>query len=315
MDPILHELSGDPAADPYAPATLSTSVNRQTFREVLARGLEPKIVFGCELTWYEADKNQIKLHFADGRHAEADLLVGADGVNSAVRRQYLPAAEPADTGARSVYGKTPVSGPVMDRLPAALNEGFTAVIGGRVGMATGLVRFRQPPQQFGLSPAEDYLMRAVTADRGRFGVPDDQLTAMDPAGLHRLSGELIRKWHPDLRALHALAEVGETFAVRIRTSPPAQAWPPSRVTLLGDAIHAMSPARGSGANTALQDAATLCRALDANEITAAVADYESQMRTYGYQAVAASSQAEAAMGARHSKLLFWFYRRLARGPS
>jgi 2-polyprenyl-6-methoxyphenol hydroxylase-like FAD-dependent oxidoreductase len=309
---VLHELNGDPAADPYAPATLSTSVNRRTFREVLARGLEQKLVFGCELTRYEAGKNQIKLHFADGRHAEADLLVGADGVNSAVRRQYLPAAEPADTGTRSIYGKTPLSGQVMDRLPAALNEGFTAVVGGRVGMATGLVRFRQPPQQLGLSPAEDYLMWAVTADRGRFGVPDGRLTAMDPASLHRLSGELIKTWHPDLRALHALADVDETFAVRIRTSPPVEAWPPSRVTLLGDAIHAMSPARGSGANTALQDAATLCRALSANEATAAVADYESQMRTYGYQAVAAASRAEAEMGTRHNKLAFWLYRRLAR---
>ena len=312
---VLRELNADPAADPYAPATLSTSVNRRTFREVLARGLEQKIVFGCELTRYEAGENQIRLHFADGRHVEADLLVGADGVNSAVRRQYLPAAEPADTGTRSVYGKTLLSGPVMDRLPAALNEGFTAVVSGRVGMATGLVRFRQPPQQLGLSPAGDYLMWAVTADRGRFGVPDDQLTSMDPASLHRLSGELIKTWHPDLRALHALAEIDETFAVRIRTSPPVPAWPPGRVTVLGDAIHAMSPARGSGANTALQDAATLCRALSANEMTAAVADYETQMRAYGYQAVAASSQAEAEMGARRGKLAFWLYRRLAKGPA
>jgi 2-polyprenyl-6-methoxyphenol hydroxylase-like FAD-dependent oxidoreductase len=312
---VLRELNGDPAADPYAPATLSTSVNRRTFREVLARGLEHKIVFGCELTRYEAGEKQIRLHFADGRHAEADLLVGADGVSSAVRRQYLPAAEPADTGTQSVYGKTLLSGPVMDRLPAALNEGFTAVVGGRVGMATGLVRFRQPPQQLGLSPAEDYLMWAVTADGGLLGVPDDQLTSMDPASLHRLSGKLIKTWHPDLRALHALAEVDETFAVRIRTSPPVPAWPPSRVTLLGDAIHAMSPARGSGANTALQDAATLFRVLSANETTAAVADYETQMRAYGYQAVAASSQAEAEMGARRSKLAFWLYRRLAKGPA
>jgi 2-polyprenyl-6-methoxyphenol hydroxylase-like FAD-dependent oxidoreductase len=316
---VLHEHStADPAADPYAPATLSTSVNRCTLREVLACGLGPSVVFGSELTRYEAGRDAVRLHFADGRRAEADLLIGADGINSAVRRQYLPEAEPVDTGGRCIYGRTPLSRQALDLLPAPLSEGFTAVLGGPIGMASALVRFRRPPQLAGagLSPADDYLMWAVTADRGHLGVTDERLTAMDPLGLHRLSGELIRTWHPDLRALHALADVDETFAVRIRTSPPVPAWPPSRVTLLGDAIHAMSPARGSGANTALQDAALLSRTLSeavaaGGGVVAAVGDYERQMRAYGYAAVAASSQAEAETGARHNKLMFWLYRRLS----
>jgi 2-polyprenyl-6-methoxyphenol hydroxylase-like FAD-dependent oxidoreductase len=313
----LHQQTGDPGADPYAPATLSTSVSRQTFREVLAAGLEDRIAFGCELTRYEAGAGSdgVRLHFADGRHADADLLVGADGVHSAVRRQYLPAAEPADTGSRSIYGKTPLGDQVLARLPAAMTEGFTAVVGGRIGMATGLVRFRHRPEELGFSPAQDYLMWAVTGDRGEFGVPDDQLAGMAPARLHALSGRLISRWHPDLRALHALADVDQTFLIRIRTSPPVPPWPPSRVTVLGDAIHAMSPARGSGANTALQDAALLSRTLaaagDAGDVVAAIGEYERQMREVGYAAVAASRQAETEMGARRNKLMFWLYRRLA----
>jgi 2-polyprenyl-6-methoxyphenol hydroxylase-like FAD-dependent oxidoreductase len=313
----LHQQTGDPGADPYAPATLSTSVSRQTFREVLAAGLEDRIAFGCELTRYEAGAGSdgVRLHFADGRHADADLLVGADGVHSAVRRQYLPAAEPADTGSRSIYGKTPLGDQALARLPAAMTEGFTAVVGGRIGMATGLVRFRHRPEELGFSPAQDYLMWAVTGDRGEFGVPDDQLAGMAPARLHALSGRLISRWHPDLRALHALADVDQTFLIRIRTSPPVPPWPPSRVTVLGDAIHAMSPARGSGANTALQDAALLSRTLaaagDAGDVVAAIGEYERQMREVGYAAVAASRQAETEMGARRNKLMFWLYRRLA----
>ena len=327
----LNEQGRTGSADPYAPATLSTSVNRQTLREVLAAGLDGRLVFGCELTRHEAGFAGVRLHFADGRRAEADLLVGADGVNSAVRGQYLPAAAAVDTGKRCIYGKTPLRATVLDRLPPALRDGFTAVIGGRVGMATGLVRFRQRPEQAapGLSPAEDYLMWAVAADRGRFGVPDERLAAMSPAELHALSAELIRTWHPDLRALHAQAAVDETFLVRIRASRPVPPWPPSRVTVLGDAIHAMSPARGSGANTALQDAALLCRTLTApgaagagaagagagaaladGDLVAAVGDYEKQMRDYGYAAVAAASRAEAETGARHNRLMSWLYRRM-----
>ena len=336
--------SAGSAADPYAPATLSTSVNRQTLREVLATGLDGNLVFGSELVRYDAGQDGVRLHFADGRQAEADLLVGADGVSSAVRRQCLPAAEAADTGKRCIYGKTPLRADVADRLPSALQAGFTAVIGDRIGMATGLVRFRQRPERagFGLSPAGDYLMWALAADRRHFGVPDERLTAMAPAELHALAAKLTRTWHPDLRALLAEAAIDETFLVRIRTSLPVPAWPPSRVTVLGDAIHAMSPARGSGANTALQDAALLCRALTGaagneatgkgneatgtgNEATGtgteatgnrsadlltAVGDHEKQMREYGYAAVAASSQAEAETGMRHNRLMFWLYRRM-----
>jgi len=349
---VLHEQgSNDPAIDPYAPATLSTSVNRQTFREVLAAGLTDRLVFGHELTRYEASETGVRLHFAGGRQADADLLVGADGVNSAVRRQYLPAAETADTGKRCIYGKTPLRPEVLDRVPAAMTAGFTAVVGGRIGMATGLVRLRQRPEQaaatatatateaaaaagaaaataaYHLSPAGDYLMWAVTGDRKDLGVPDAELGAMSPAALHALSANLIRTWHPDLRALHALADVDETFLVRVRTSVPVPGWPPSRVTVLGDAIHAMSPAGGSGANTALQDAALLCRMLGRmlagatasgtaagrDALIAAVGEYEEQMRGYGYAAVAASSQAN--VGAPQRGLVSWLYRRLARSPA
>ena len=315
---LKEDTTGDPAADRYAPGTLSTSVNRLTLREVLAAGLQDTVVFGRAVTGFDADGDGVRVHFADGREAEADVLVGADGVNSAVRRQYLPAASPADTGGRCIYGKTPLLPAAIERLPAALEGGFTAVIGGRLGMATGLVRFRNRPEQVPgvrLSAAGDYLMWGLAGDRGQFGVPDEVLLAMSPAELHALSASLIRSWHPDLRALHAMADIEETFAVRIRTSPVIAAWPASRVTVLGDAIHAMSPAGGSGANTALRDAAQLCRALtaaDAADITTAIGGYEHQMRDYGYAALTASAQAEAERGALRNPLLSWLFRRAGR---
>jgi 2-polyprenyl-6-methoxyphenol hydroxylase-like FAD-dependent oxidoreductase len=151
----------------------------------------------------------------------------------------------------------------------------------------------------------------------RFGAADERLTVMSPAELHALTARLIRSWHPDLRALHARAAVDETFLVKIRTSPPVPPWPPSRVTVLGDAIHAMSPAGGSGANTALQDAGVLCRTLTSamaagGDLVAAIGAYEEQMRGYGSAAVAASSQAEAERGMLGNRLLSWLYRRAAR---
>jgi 2-polyprenyl-6-methoxyphenol hydroxylase-like FAD-dependent oxidoreductase len=118
----------------------------------------------------------------------------------------------------------------------------------------------------------------------------------------------IRRWHPDLVRLIRLASIPETSLVAIRTAVPIAPWPASRVTLLGDAIHAMSPARGSGANTALRDAALLATELaaaarDEKTPVQAIADYERQMVDYGFAAVRASRSAELATATRRSAVL------------
>jgi 2-polyprenyl-6-methoxyphenol hydroxylase-like FAD-dependent oxidoreductase len=112
-----------------------------------------------------------------------------------------------------------------------------------------------------------------------------------------------------------LASIQETSLAAVRSAVPIALWPASRVTLLGDAIHAMSPARGSGANTALRDAALLAAELGASargEKTPvqAIADYEREMVGYGFAAVRASRRAELLTTTRRSAVLHRLIRHL-----
>jgi 2-polyprenyl-6-methoxyphenol hydroxylase-like FAD-dependent oxidoreductase len=316
---VVHRTTGDPNRDPDDPRTLSTSVNRGTLREILGAGLDDRIRYGRELAGHEPDAHGVTLRFVDGSSERADLLVGADGVNSAVRRTMLPGATTVDTGSRIIYGRTPLDAATRPLVPPAMHDGFTAVVGGHVGMAAGLVEFRRPPPDAAaaIAPAVrlravgDYLMWAVSAQHDRFPVPDSELAGMDREALHAVAGTAIRSWHPDLRALLDKAAVEETFLVRVRSSQRVPAWTPSRVTLLGDAIHAMSPARGSGANTALQDAATLCAGLTGGgDVVAAIGGYEEKMRDYGFAAVEASRQAESQTAGRGNPLWLRLLNRL-----
>lgn len=79
-------------------------------------------------------------------------------------------------------------------------------------------------------------------------------------------------------------------ALPFQASDRPAPWSPSRVTVLGDAIHGMPPAGGNGANTALRDAALLTRQLvraarGEQPLIEAVGEYETEMRDYGFAAV------------------------------
>jgi 2-polyprenyl-6-methoxyphenol hydroxylase-like FAD-dependent oxidoreductase len=296
---VLRKMEFPAPTDPFDPDALSTSVNRQTLREVLAARLDDRLEFGRACTGFEQHPDAVRLAFADGASAQADVLVAADGVRSLIRSRYLPHARLADTGLLAVVGRTPLTEQTRPLIPEYTWQGFTAVTGPRLGMATGVLDFREPPAAAAariapdvrLSAAPGYLMWALTGRARRFaGRPEGS----DPVRLHAVAVDSIRRWHPDLRRLLALAEVQDTIRIAIRASVPIDPWPATRVTLLGDAIHAMSPVRGSGANTALRDAALLAKELAAaargdKPVLRAIADYEQEMVGYGFAAVRASA--------------------------
>jgi len=113
------------------------------------------------------------------------------------------------------------------------------------------------------------------------GRPLEQMSGND---LQELVLGLIRTWHPDFHRLIAASDPATISVLRIRTSTPVAVWQTTRVTLIGDAIHSMTPYRGMGANIALQDAALLCRKLaaaaeEAQSLEVAIHDYERRCGT------------------------------------
>jgi 2-polyprenyl-6-methoxyphenol hydroxylase-like FAD-dependent oxidoreductase len=100
----------DAKPDRADPASGSHAISRVTFRQVLLAGLDNVVHFDKEFTRYEqAGDGAVTAHFADGGSATGDLLVGADGARSRVRRQLLPHARRIDTPAIGVGGKLPLT--------------------------------------------------------------------------------------------------------------------------------------------------------------------------------------------------------------
>jgi 2-polyprenyl-6-methoxyphenol hydroxylase-like FAD-dependent oxidoreductase len=130
-----------------------------------------------------------------------------------------------------------------------------------------------------------------------------------------VSGQ-ISGWSPALRHLVAVTDPATVSAVPLRTMPALDGWQPSNVTLLGDAIHNMTPMAGIGANTALRDSDQLRQALTAPgaaDTVSRVGAYEEQMRGYANQALALSTRnaRNAAATDRLPRLAFRTVLRLA----
>src|SRR5690349_14104981 len=91
------------------PVNSHHAVSRMTLRQVLLSGLAGIVHPGKEFVRYDrTPSGQVTAAFADGSSAVCDVLVAADGANSRVRQQYLPAARRMDTGVLSIDGKLPL---------------------------------------------------------------------------------------------------------------------------------------------------------------------------------------------------------------
>ncbi|MFF2552081.1 FAD-dependent oxidoreductase [Nocardia sp. NPDC058058] len=277
-----------------APGDLSA--NRLTLREVLLHGIADRVHFGKSLDRVEEGEGHVTAHFEDGTSAVADVLVAADGVHSVVRRQLLPDAEPADTGALCGYGRTTLTGALGETIPVALLTGTSVVFANGFVAVLDSMTFRQWEFTADLTPVADYLYWAVFGPRDRFGLTDTADTGQVLAAIEHATAD----WHPALREVFAAADPDGFAAMTVRSAAALETRPSGRVTLLGDAIHVMSPAGGLGANTALRDAAVLATALAAgrDDPLRAIAGYESEMRVYAGDAISASLLGTAMLASR-----------------
>lgn len=139
---------------------------------------------------------------------------------------------------------------------------------------------------------EPYVLWSYSAERGDYPV-DGELESLRPEELRDLADRLTADWSPELRELITGCDPQTVTLLPIRTSVPVDPWPTTTVTLLGDAIHSMTPFQGIGANVALRDAHEFRDRLVAvargeRELVAALHEYETEMIAYGFAAVRAS---------------------------
>jgi len=83
----------------------------------------------------------------------------------------------------------------------------------------------------------------------------DAARRQDGSAIKALACGTVESWHPLLRRMLAETEPCAVTAIPLQTATPVIGWQTSTVTLLGDAIHTMTPLQGLGGNTVLRAAA------------------------------------------------------------
>ncbi|MEV6226959.1 FAD-dependent monooxygenase [Saccharopolyspora shandongensis] len=272
------------------PTERSHAIDRVTLREVLLAELDEVLHYDKKFERYERGPDgEITAHFADGTTATGDVLVGADGVNSPVRKQYLPHVERVDTDAYGIGLKLPLTEEVRAWLQPPLSTGRSMIMAPApfflsISVFDRTAAMDDLPETRG---DDAYVGSAFVIRRGACPA---NIEALDGPELKGLIERLVGDWHPQLRRLIAESDPESALLVPYKTSVPVKPWETTNVTLLGDAVHSMSPVGGMGGNTALRDADLLCRQLVSARdgkvaTTEAIRAFEAGMLEYGFAAV------------------------------
>lgn len=227
-------------------------VPRRTLTARLAERLPEHILhFGRRCVGVTEYPDRVVVDFADGTSASGDILIGADGQRSVVRREVIGGGPARPTGWASWQGLTPSDLPVA--------HGYqTRNIAGRNAHC-------------GLIPAGNGLLHWWFDLPWKPGQPE-----LAVADLR----EAFAGWpEPVEQLLAGITDDDLGFFPHIRHQVP-RVWGSPRSTLLGDAVHAMPPAVAQAANQTLEDAWLLSRALSEpdQEISSMLRSYEQQRR-------------------------------------
>lgn len=273
--------------------------DRQTLRTIMLDGLQDRIHFGKKAVRADLAPDGATLHFSDGSNTHASLVIGADGINSALRKQLLPDCDPEDANSWGIYGRTPLLHNGHSIVPGPLKTSGVYAIGkSGKGLFFTTMNFRESPKtafsRFGVEQlppiSDDYVMWALLLPKELFPVSHEKL---DSENLLRFALKTALDFHPVLRQFVNQADVECTMLVKLKAARKPSSWPVSRITLMGDAVHAMPPTGSHGGNTALRDAALLAEKLKAaasqgEPLEKAIASYQAEMSQYAFREVKAA---------------------------
>jgi salicylate hydroxylase len=245
---------GDAAEERYGAPQL-TIHRGDLLRALEARVPEASIRLGHKV----ASVSDGTVSFADGTSARFDVVIGADGIHSAVRAALFGADRPLFTGLVSYRAVVPR--PAVD---AANLDSFTKWWGPRPDVQVVVFPLTRGEEVFifATTPQDDWREESWTL----------------PGDVEELR-EVYRDFHPEVRALLAAVDSVTKSALYVRDPMPR--WSSGHATLLGDAAHPMVPFMAQGACMAIEDAVVLSRALDgvaAGDVPEALRAYEDARR-------------------------------------
>ena len=221
-----------------------TQLHRADFHALLAekaRSLKPDVVrLNKRVASFEEDAKGVTLHFTDGTSARGDLLIGADGLKSVVRKQIVGETPANYTGDAAWRITVPT-----ERLPAGLIEPAMTLFLGPGGHAVFYyLRGGRLLNFVGIVETDEVLEESWTVK-----LPWERLKAE------------YQGWHPIVHTVIDAADRDQCFRWSLHNRLPIDNWSTARTTLLGDASHATLPYLAQGAVMAIEDGAVLMRAL------------------------------------------------------